>query len=102
MERLADVPHGIGLHDYEVDFAYVEGNARKRELVKVRLCLRCAPLLFVARTRRGDDGDEKDEEGDRRRAGANGGGGVVAPAMKARAAREEAAARSRSLMQNGG
>ena len=103
MERLTDVPHGIGLHDYEVDFAYVEGNARKRELVKVRLCLRCAPLLFVARrTRRGDDGDEKDEEGGRRRAGAKVGGGVVAPAMKARAAREEAAARSRSLTQNGG
>ncbi|KAL7484056.1 hypothetical protein ACHAW6_009766, partial [Cyclotella cf. meneghiniana] len=45
-KRLARVPHGIGLHDYEVDFAYVEHNQQKRELVKVRLCLRCAPLIF--------------------------------------------------------
>lgn len=45
-KRLARVPHGIGLHDYEVDFAYVELNQQKRELVKVRLCLRCAPLIF--------------------------------------------------------
>ncbi|KAL3805879.1 hypothetical protein HJC23_007840 [Cyclotella cryptica] len=45
-EQLSRVPHGIGLHDYEVDFAYVEHNQQKRELVKVRLCLRCAPLIF--------------------------------------------------------
>jgi protein FRA10AC1 len=95
--RLSGVPHGTGLHDYEVDFAYVEGGARKRELVKVRLCLRCAPLLFVARSTIGDGGEK--DEGDR--PGAKD-GGVVAPAMKARAAREEAAARSRALMQNGG
>jgi protein FRA10AC1 len=47
--RLSQVPYGVGLYDYEVDFAYVEHNVNKRELVKVRLCLRCAPLLFAAK-----------------------------------------------------
>ena len=97
--RLSDVPHGIGLHDYEVNFAYVEGGTRKRELVKVRLCLRCAPLLFVARKTRGNDGD-----GDRGRDGGGGGdrgGGAVAPAMNARMAREEAAARNHDCRMNG-
>ena len=46
LKRLSRVPHGVGLHDYEVDFAYNEQNQQKRELVKVRLCLRCAPLVF--------------------------------------------------------
>ena len=45
-KRLSRLTHGLGLHDYEVDFAYVEQNQKKRELVKVRLCLRCAPLIF--------------------------------------------------------
>lgn len=45
-KRLSRLPYGLGLHDYEVDFAYVEQNQKKRELVKVRLCLRCAPLIF--------------------------------------------------------
>jgi len=48
-KRLSQVPYGVGLYDYEVDFAYVEQNVNKRELVKVRLCLRCAPLLFAAK-----------------------------------------------------
>jgi len=48
-KRLSQLPFGVGLYDYEVDFAYVEQNVRKRELVKVRLCLRCAPLLFAAK-----------------------------------------------------
>ena len=48
-KRLSQVPHGVGLYDYEVDFAYIEQNVSKRELVKVRLCLRCAPLLFAAK-----------------------------------------------------
>ncbi len=48
-KRLSQVPYGVGLYDYEVDFAYVEHNVNKRELVKVRLCLRCAPLLFAAK-----------------------------------------------------
>ena len=45
-KRLSRLSNGLGLHDYEVDFAYVEQNQKKRELVKVRLCLRCAPLIF--------------------------------------------------------
>ena len=45
-KRLYRIPYGIGLHDYEVDFAYVEQLQKKRELDKVRLCLRCAPLIF--------------------------------------------------------
>ena len=44
--RISSLPYGLGLHDYEVDFAYVEHNQKKRELVKVRLCLKCAPLIF--------------------------------------------------------
>lgn len=45
-KRLSRLSYGLGLHDYEVDFAYVEHHEKKRELVKVRLCLRCAPLIF--------------------------------------------------------
>ena len=48
-KRLSQVPYGVGLYDYEVDFKYVEHSANKREFVKVRLCLRCAPLLFAAK-----------------------------------------------------
>ena len=88
MMRLSNVPYGIGLHDYELDFAYDERGARKRELVKARLCLRCAPILFVARGVGGGKGQGPDD---------NDTGAVVAmPAMRARVAREEAAARSRA------
>ena len=72
--RLSKVPHGLGLHDYEVDFAYRERGERKRELVKARLCLRCAPLLFASKL---------SKEGGR--------GGGNAPAVAAREAREKAA-----------
>lgn len=48
-KRISRVPHGVGLYDYEVDFKYIEQNISKREFVKVRLCLRCAPLLFAAK-----------------------------------------------------
>ncbi len=48
-QRLSQIPYGVGLYDYEVDFAYQEQKVSKRELVKVRLCLRCAPLLFAAK-----------------------------------------------------
>jgi protein FRA10AC1 len=85
--RLSDVRHGIGLHDYEVDFAYIECGIQKRELVKVRLCLRCAPLLFVARNNSNSS---------------SGSSVVVAPAMKARLAREDAAMRNRAMLMNGG
>lgn len=44
--RLKRLPYGIGLRDYEVHFAYVEHGEEKEELVKLRLCLRCAPKLF--------------------------------------------------------
>jgi len=77
--RLEALPYGIGLHDYEVDFVYVEQQMKKRELVKVRLCLRCAPLLFIAN---GSSSDRK------------------APAVKAREARELAARNHASSMTN--
>uniref|UniRef100_A0A7S2NZM2 Uncharacterized protein n=1 Tax=Leptocylindrus danicus TaxID=163516 RepID=A0A7S2NZM2_9STRA len=51
--------YGQGLHSYEVLFAYQDNeedhnnnngvhrkNKKKNELVKLRLCIRCAPLLF--------------------------------------------------------
>jgi hypothetical protein len=91
--RLSNVPHGIGLHDYEVDFAYVERGKSMRELVKARLCLRCAPLLFVARDFGGRGGSGSGAANDDDRDGAV----VAVPATKARLAREEAAARSRAL-----
>lgn len=43
------LPYGIGLCDYEVHFAYVEKGQEKEELVKLRLCLRCAPKLFFGK-----------------------------------------------------
>ena len=45
-ERLAVIPHGLGLFDYEVHFAYNEEGKKKEELVNLKLCLRCAPKLF--------------------------------------------------------
>lgn len=48
IRRLSRLRHGIGLHDYEVNFAYIEGGVQKQELVKARMCLRCAPSLFVS------------------------------------------------------
>jgi protein FRA10AC1 len=46
---LENLPHGVGLNDYEVPFTYTEQDQTKTELVKLRLCLRCAPLLFASR-----------------------------------------------------
>jgi protein FRA10AC1 len=46
---LEKIPHGLGLHDYEVPFTYTEHGQIKTELVKLRLCLQCAPLLFASR-----------------------------------------------------
>lgn len=43
---LGSLPFGIGSTDYEVPFRYQERGKAKQELVKLRLCLRCAPLLF--------------------------------------------------------
>ena len=65
LERL---PHGIGLHDYEVPFTYTEKNQTKTELVKLRLCLRCSPLLFkggaieARRARRKQNGPNSEDE----------------------------------------
>ena len=36
----------IDLHSYEVPFQYIENNETKLELVKVRLCSTCSPLLY--------------------------------------------------------
>lgn len=47
--QLEKLPYGIGLADFEVPFSYVEHGKAKDELVKLRLCLRCAPLLFQKR-----------------------------------------------------
>jgi len=44
--NLLTLPFGIGLHNYQVHFAYVEHSEKKEELVKLKLCLRCAPMLF--------------------------------------------------------
>ena len=71
------------MHDYEVDFVYVEQRIKKRELVKVRLCLRCAPLLFVAKM--------NDDDGNKGSKGSGSRGEKRAPAVKAREAREKAA-----------
>ena len=49
MDNLAQVPSGGGLSNYEVNFAYQEGGGNKSELVKLRMCLRCAPMLFHGR-----------------------------------------------------
>ena len=67
-ERLLDkLPHGIGLHDYEVPFTYTEQGETKTELVKLRLCMRCSPMLFKggalearrARNKRDDNGNNE-------------------------------------------
>ena len=49
MAALSQLSHGCGLADYEVPFSYVEQEEQKTELVKLRLCLRCAPMLFFGR-----------------------------------------------------
>lgn len=49
MIALSQLTYGCGLSDYEVPFTYVEQDISKTELVKLRLCLRCAPKLFHGR-----------------------------------------------------
>ena len=47
IQRLQQTIYGKDLHSYEVPFSYREqGDVTKSELVKLRLCARCAPLLF--------------------------------------------------------
>lgn len=91
-KRLSRLPPGTGLHDYEVDFAYAERGIKKRELVKVRLCLRCAPLLFLAKENAGGAMSSGGERGRKE---------VPAPAVRAREAREDAA-RNASVTGNTG
>jgi len=47
--RLMKIPHGLRLRDYEVHFAYKENDDNKEELVKLKLCLRCAPKIFFGK-----------------------------------------------------
>lgn len=75
--RLQKLPHGMLLADFEVPFTYTEDKESKTELVKLRLCARCAPLLFLskgetthpalsarrARTLATDDASAEDDEG---------------------------------------
>ena len=49
MAALSQLSYGCGLADYEVPFSYVEQEEQRAELVKLRLCLRCAPMLFFGR-----------------------------------------------------
>lgn len=46
--RLHKLPYGILLANFEVPFSYQEDSVKKMELVKLRLCVRCAPLLFLS------------------------------------------------------
>jgi len=49
VKKLKRIKHGTLLTDFEVPFTYTEDNVQKTELVKLRLCARCAILLFVTR-----------------------------------------------------
>ena len=49
VEKLKRIKHGTLLSDFEVPFTYTEDGMQKTELVKLRLCARCAPLLFATR-----------------------------------------------------
>ena len=46
---LKKLPYGILLTNFEIPFTYPEDNQTKTELVKLRLCARCAPRLFVSK-----------------------------------------------------
>jgi protein FRA10AC1 len=46
---LKKLPYGILITNLEVPFTYQEDNQNKTELVKLRLCARCAPHLFVSK-----------------------------------------------------
>jgi hypothetical protein len=46
-KRLVALKFGDDQVNFEVPFSYQEGTESKMELVKLRLCAKCAPLLFV-------------------------------------------------------
>ena len=48
-----------GLHSFEVNFAYVECDVRKNELVKVRLCKRCAKKMNHGKEERCEGGGRR-------------------------------------------
>jgi len=76
---LEKLPHGIGLHDFEVPFTYPEQGETKTELVKLRLCLKCSPLLFQggaldarrARSKRSKDGKTDEDSSQQVKPGAS-------------------------------
>ena len=76
VQLLQSLPPGALQTDFEVPFSYSEQGKAKTELVKLRLCARCAPLLFVLR--------HQMDEGDRSLDDKNG-----HPALSARRAREQ-------------
>ncbi|GKY98204.1 hypothetical protein MPSEU_000778100 [Mayamaea pseudoterrestris] len=47
-KRLMKLDYGDDQVDYEVPFSYQEQGESKLELVKLRLCAKCAPLLFIS------------------------------------------------------
>ena len=49
IKLLSTLRFGSLLTEYEVPFTYKERNEKKTELVKLSLCVRCAPLLFVSK-----------------------------------------------------
>ena len=70
-KQLQLIPHGLGLFAYQVHFSYVEQGKRKDELVKLILCLRCAPMVFwnkggamTARLTRNKSGSKEDASDD--------------------------------------
>jgi protein FRA10AC1 len=48
VDRLAKLAPGILLTDYIVPFTYREHGEIKTQLVKLKLCAKCAPLLFLS------------------------------------------------------
>lgn len=48
-DRVTQLPHGALLTSFEVPFSYKEQGEPQTELVTLRLCIRCAPLLFQSK-----------------------------------------------------
>jgi protein FRA10AC1 len=48
-ELLKTLPCGAVQREFEVPFTYVEDGSQKTELVKLRLCAPCSPMLFVSK-----------------------------------------------------
>jgi hypothetical protein len=51
LRLMSELKYGDDQMDYEVPFTYSEGDDQsKTELVKLRLCAKCAPLLFLSKS----------------------------------------------------